>query len=156
MILFHTVLKRGTGDIQQPGRSVFTADHPVALNQGLNDGLPFGIRKGLDRFFVVHVRLRYLEHALNLLRAYLFTRLENDHPFDKILQFPDISGPVISVQQIERGTGIHRLRLVKLSRNFFSDLFNQQGNLFGPVPEGRDMDLNDVEPIVQIVSQPSR
>src|SRR6266513_3904663 len=71
----------------------------------------------------------------------------------EILQLSHVTWPVIG---LERFHGLRRDRLdarLHPLGEFLSKVSNQQGNIFRAVPEGRDGNRKDFEPVIQIAAK---
>ncbi len=78
---------------------------------------------------------------------------QGDGPFDNIFQFPNIPRPVVLLQRGRsfrtQGAGEMILRFAR----FFQKVLDQQRDIFHTFPQGRQMDRDDVEPVVKVFTE---
>src|SRR5687768_16248854 len=76
-------------------------------------------------------------------------------PFDGILQFSDVARPRISQNLLERVWRVTRDRTLHLRGDAGQDGVGETAQVFRPVSQWRDYELDDVEAIEEILSEPS-
>ena len=69
---------------------------------------------------------------------------------------PNIARPFRGDQQFHRFGGIHLPFLIRLLRNLLQKVRDQQGNIFAPIVQRRQADLDYVEPIVEVFAEFAR
>ena len=78
---------------------------------------------------------------------------EDDGPFDDVLQLPDVAGPVVFHQQFLRHAGDGLDMLVEFLVVGVDEVVGQNDDIILPVPEGREEDGNDLEPVIEVISE---
>jgi hypothetical protein len=80
---------------------------------------------------------------------------EDDGPLDDVPQFADISGPMGMLQDLHRLGGETRHRSVAGPAEKDHEPLGQRDEIFRPFPERGKLDLDHVEPVVEILPEPS-
>ena len=76
-----------------------------------------------------------------------------DHPFDEVLQFPDIPGPGIGEEAIP-DLGCDPFDPAReFPVEFFDEIVGQGGDVLGPLPQRRDVDGKDVQAVEEILPE---
>ena len=75
---------------------------------------------------------------------------ENDGPFDTVFKLPDISRPMIVHEHVRCRDGDAHNLLVHLLGVFLDEMIGQKDDIRLSLPQGRNDDGEDVQPIVEI------
>ena len=77
-----------------------------------------------------------------------------DGPFDDVLQLPHIARPLVPGQQLQGFPG-HAVDLSAVARPIaLQKMSGEEGNIFAPLPQRGDIDLDDSETEEQILAEP--
>src|SRR5271155_4315299 len=80
-----------------------------------------------------------------------FAAARKDHrALDEILQFPDITRPIVAFQSLHHLVGNALDRLSLSSGELFNEVFYQQRDIVSAFPQGRQRDRKDIQPVVKI------
>src|SRR2546428_7011446 len=78
---------------------------------------------------------------------------EDERSFDHVLELSDVARPVIILEDRERLRADALDRLAELRRDFSDEVRGQQRDIVRPLPEGRELNRNDVQPVEEVLSQ---
>src|SRR6266566_2090583 len=70
-----------------------------------------------------------------------------------VLELPHVAGPVIRHDDLFRFRRQRLDRLAALARDVAEKLLHEDGNVVTPVPQRREMDVDDVEPVIEISAE---
>src|SRR6476659_9130303 len=94
--------------------------------------------------------------ALHVRDADARTRRQNQQPLERIPELANVSWPV-HVRQDLHGSGIQNARRNALALGQRAhEVRREQRNVLTPLPQRRDVERNDVETIVEILTEASR
>ena len=141
-------MERDPGDAQPPGRLA-----PVAagLAQGLHDE-PSLVRLHplLERQRIARRRSDAREER----EVEPLGRRERDQPLDRVLELADVAGPGEAGEAMEeRLLEVHRGRPEPL-REPGEEVAGEDGDVLGPLAQRRDAEVDDVEPVEQVLAEP--
>ena len=78
---------------------------------------------------------------------------QHDRTLDDVLQLAHVARPVVSLHEVE-GLGRQlQVRLVVLGPVLLQEVMGEQRDVFAPVAQRRQLDLDDVQPIVEVFSE---
>ncbi len=133
------------------GSAIWTADYPVTCFERMQDVIPFYLRKPTDwqiGFLMRAKRLQFSDWGSQ------YSVRRKDHcSLNKVLQFPNVSGPAVSHQGIHRIWGDIVKLLVHFSRVQSGEVPYQFRNVFRALPEGRNVDRKYFQPIVKVLAK---
>lgn len=75
---------------------------------------------------------------------------DHDQLLDDVFQFADIARPVVVVQGCHRLLGEADSGLAVFAAIFFYEMVGKHGDIFAAFPERRDLEFDDVEPVIEI------
>ena len=70
-----------------------------------------------------------------------------------MLQFPDVAGPVIVCELLQRLRMQGKPRPPVKVRIFFQEIIDKQGDILPPAPQGRNLDLYRVDAVEQVLAE---
>ena len=79
---------------------------------------------------------------------------KNDRPLDGVFQLPYIARPRIGLEPAHRLGGQPVDVFDRLPAVLFQEMIRQQGDVFFPVPQRRQRNLDDVDPIEEVFPEP--
>src|SRR5437879_10009237 len=80
---------------------------------------------------------------------------EYDDSLDEILELPNVARIGLTQEIVEGGRRQREGVAAKPSRVDIDEVVDERGNLLGPFPQGRHLDLNHVQSIVKILAKAS-
>ncbi len=90
------------------------------------------------------------QRAGKMFRCDLALLATDGHPLDGVMEFPDISRPAITLQQRKRVGPDTAKPFAPLSPGRVEKRIENRFDVFRTFPQGRDSELIDVEPIIEI------
>ena len=78
---------------------------------------------------------------------------EDDPPFHRVHQFPDVSRPGVAEQTIHRLRGEPLDRLAVLFGEADEKILGQKRNVLDPLPERRDVERDDIQPVEEVFAE---
>src|SRR6185369_9069813 len=81
--------------------------------------------------------------------------MHDTDPLNCILQLPDIPRPPISCKHLQSPWVDHRKISRKVSAVYFQEKLDQSRYILTPLPQGRDMDRKDIQPVIEIFPEGS-
>src|ERR1043166_3406757 len=75
---------------------------------------------------------------------------EGDRPFDRVLQFPDISGPRVA---LERFQNFRRHREVAPAAELLDEVADEKRDVLRTLAERRDADLDDIQSMEEVLAE---
>ena len=78
---------------------------------------------------------------------------QQDGAFDNVFQLAHVAAPLIFLEKGQRFFGDGVDGFIIFPAVFVHEIFSQHGNVFRPLPEGGQLNGNDVQPIVQILAK---
>ena len=76
--------------------------------------------------------------------------------FDRVFQFPDVARPLVAHQEFQRVGLQHGHLLLQLSRESLDEGSRERRHIRFPLAERRHVDGDDVEPVVQVITEGAR
>ena len=74
-------------------------------------------------------------------------------PLNAVLQLPNVAGPVVCHQHVNGGRGDADDVLVVLPGVALHEIVGQEQNVGAPLPQRRDVDGEDVQPVIQVLPE---
>ena len=78
---------------------------------------------------------------------------QQDGSFDRVLELPDIAGPVVSLQQLVGGRFESLDPLSELAREAADKELGELGDVLLPLAKRRHVDRHDVEAVVEVLAE---
>src|SRR5256885_11649721 len=78
---------------------------------------------------------------------------EDERPFDHVLELPDVARPTVVLENRERLRADALHRFAELRGDFSDEVRGQQRDILPPLPQGRQLNRNDVQSVEEILSQ---
>ena len=94
-------------------------------------------------------------HPLQLSEHHLFV-LQDDEPLHHVLEFPDVAGPRVRQDGLAQTRGWADGWPAIAGGVFDQEELGQRDNLVPPFAQGRHADIDDLQPVVQILAELSR
>ena len=79
---------------------------------------------------------------------------EGHAPLDEVLQLPDVPGEIVFLEQVDGVGGDLADVLAHLFRVFLEEVLGEQLEVLLPLPQGRHLDLDDVEAVEEVLPEP--
>src|SRR3972149_865587 len=78
-----------------------------------------------------------------------------DEPFDEVLQFPHISGPVVVVKDVHRLFIYFEHLPGRLARELSKEVFHEKRYVLSALPQRRHMERYYIQPVEEVFPEPS-
>ena len=86
-------------------------------------------------------------------RGQLTVRFPDQQPFDHVPELADVPGPVVRQQRLHQVRRQLRHGHSVQTPVMFEEVLHQQRNVLLPLAQGRNRDVNDVEPVIQVLPE---
>src|SRR5438552_3487761 len=153
--LVHLVLERTERHTEKLGGR---CDVPAAALEAPQDEIPLeGPRRIVEQAEArrrLRLELGEMELERKILLGDLFLVADRHDTLDEVLQFADVAGPVISLQDCERRFRHSRDAFVEPLGVATHETLGQDRNVLGPFAQGWQPDGNDVDAVVEIIAKP--
>lgn len=73
-----------------------------------------------------------------------------DHAFNHVLQFPDIAGPMVSLQRLHQAFFIIEELAPRFGANSLQEIIEQERDVSDTRPQGRNLYRNNIEAVVKV------
>ena len=150
----HPGAKSAGVETKEYRRSVFPFDAPAGFLKHLKDMVLFQIGDGFD---ILPYQFSCLPDRLEPVHNLEGSPLTGDHrPLDDTFQLPHVSGPVVFLEGVQ-GLFCHGIYLLAHFLVELGDkMFDEQRDVFLALPEWRDRDGENIEPVEQVFPEPAR
>src|SRR4029077_5565024 len=132
------------------GGSPRASDHPIGLLESSRDA---GSLLALQRLRLLEVRLRPGLDRNRRQRQAGACR-ENYSALDHVFELADVSWPRVATECVEGLVGDQTNVPIHATRELVNEVMNERLDVLGSLPEGRYRDREDVEAVIEIVTEP--
>ena len=78
---------------------------------------------------------------------------EHDGPLDHVFELPDVAGPRVSPQRLQRFGAETRDLPAGLLGLDLQEVLGEHDDVTNPLPKRRQLDADDVDPVVEVLSE---
>src|SRR6266853_121473 len=150
--LFHAGFQGGRLHAQEPGRTAVPADSPARPLEHRQDVFAFNLFEGLGLPLGRDGARAWKPSA----EIHVRPLAENQCALDDILEFPDVPGPQIGPQTLQRRRQDARDTLPQPPTILLGEVPDQEWNVLRSLPERWQANWEDAQPVVEIGTEPTR